>query len=439
MSNAFLDATEYSRAALLLAKNNLVTAKLCDGRYKAEVTDNNGLTINVKRPPRFAPNDASAYSAALATQDIVIGSINVQVNQYAKVHLSIGDIQYVSSYNDLMQNESMKSAMQTLSHQIDKFLQSKVKGFNNWVAGASTGSVNATTTTDPSKPIATATQARAAYTRLAKLGVPTDGLNATVDPLDGELILGNIASSNIQDENAPALRRARIPMVSEVNFYQTQQCPTLTTGTRTATADDCQINNGTLSVNYRDVKNAGSYTQTISIDGGTTATGTITAGEVLTIASVYDYDWRNGQALPWLKQFTVVSTATMSGGACDVVITPPLIVPGTSDGVDTNANTAFATVSAAAVDGANVNFVGAASTGYTVRAAWRKNAIALVSARLETPFTGVSSFATDKETGISIRYWRGSDISTGAHIHRWDCIYGAAVTDCEMGTRIIGS
>jgi hypothetical protein len=129
----------------------------------------------------------------------------------------------------------------------------------------------------------------------------------------------------------------------------------------------------------------------------------------------------------------------MSGGACNVVITPPLIVPNTSDGVDTNANTAFATVSAAAVDGANVNFVGAASTGYTVRAAWRKNAIAMVSARLPTPFTGVASFATDKETGISIRYWRGSDISTGAHIHRWDCVFGASNMDCEMGTRIIGS
>jgi len=438
MANAFLNATEYANVMLLLAKNNLVTGKLVDGRHRNEVTDQNGLTISVKRPPRFAPNDASAYSAALATQDVVTGSINIAVNQYAKVHLSIGDIESITSWNQLMRSESMKSAAQTLSHQIDKFLQSKVLGFNNWVSGAATGSVNALTATAAS-PIASAVQARAAYTRLAKLGVPTEGLNATIDPADGELIMGNIASSNIQSENADALKRARIPMISEVNFYQTQQCATLTTGSRVATADDCQIDNGTLSVNYRDVKNAGSYTQTIHIDGATTDATTITAGEVLTIAGVYDYDWRNGKALPWLKQFTVVSAATFSSNETDLVITPPLIVPGTSDGVDTNANTAFATVSAAAVDGANVNFVGAASTAYTVRAAWRKNAIAMVSAKLETPFTGESSFATDPETGISIRYWRGSDISTGAHIHRWDCVYGASVTDCEMGTRNIGS
>ena len=55
------------------------------------------------------------------------------------------------------------------------------------------------------------------------------------------------------------------------------------------------------------------------------------------------------------------------------------------------------------------------------------------------PFTGVASYAVDPDTGISVRYWRGSDITTGNHIHRWDCMYGAAVLDPYLGTRVCGS
>ena len=51
----------------------------------------------------------------------------------------------------------------------------------------------------------------------------------------------------------------------------------------------------------------------------------------------------------------------------------------------------------------------------------------------------VASYAIDPDTGISVRYWRGSDITTGNHIHRWDCMYGAAVLDQFLGTRVCGS
>jgi hypothetical protein len=164
---------------------------------------------------------------------------------------------------------------------------------------------------------------------------------------------------------------------------------------------------------------------------------------VFTLAGVFAWDWRvnggSGAALPYLQQFTVVSAATADGsGNAALTISPPIIVPGTNDGTSTTANTAFATASAAPANAAVLTWLGAASTTLRVRSAWTKSAIQLVSARLQTPFTGVSSFATDPETGISIRYWRGSDITTGNHIHRWDCIYGGTNVDSFMGTRLCG-
>lgn len=446
MANQFLNAQEYANSMLLLAKNQLVTGKLVSGKFKKDVSDENGLSISVKRPPRFSRNDASAMSAALAAQDLLTGSVSVAVNQYAKVHISVGDIEYVQSYNQLMKNETMKSAASTLAHQIDAHLQSKVAKFSGYIG---TGIFD----TDPSNNIGTPAEFNRVHTRLMDLGVPNSDLVSTVLFNDAEEIRGSLIGGNIDGVNKTALEKVRVPILSEIDIYATQQCPSLTVGTRVAGATSL-IDNGTLSVNYRDVKST--MVQTIHIDGQTSGK-TIKVGETLTIAGVYAYDWRNQVALPYLQPFTVVggaSTAsgsvpngsalgtaitTDAGGDIDLIISPPIIVPGTSDGVSTAGNTAFATVSAAPVDGAAVTHLGAAGTTRRVRAAWHKSAITLVSARLQTPFTGESSFATDPETGISIRYWRGSDISTGAHVHRWDCLYGAENLDPLMGYQISGS
>src|SRR5665213_1361565 len=117
---------------LLLLKNHLVTGRLVDGQFKDQVTDENGLIINVKRPPRFIMGSG----AQLQTQDIVTGSVAVAVNQYSNVHISIGDLEYVQNYNSLMQNETMKSAATTLASGLDSYLQGLTLGFASWVAGA---------------------------------------------------------------------------------------------------------------------------------------------------------------------------------------------------------------------------------------------------------------------------------------------------------------
>ena len=75
MANQFLNAQEYANVMLLLLKNQLVFGRLVDGQFKDQVTDENGLTINVKRPPRFV--DSKDGTAALVPQDIVTGTAPV--------------------------------------------------------------------------------------------------------------------------------------------------------------------------------------------------------------------------------------------------------------------------------------------------------------------------------------------------------------------------
>jgi hypothetical protein len=430
VANQFLNAVEYSNVMLLLLKNQLVTGRLVDGQFKDQVTDENGLIINVKRPPRFVAKSG----ATLQAQDLVTGSVAVNVSQYTNVHISIGDLEYVQSYNALMQNETMKSAASTLAHKIDSYLQNQVLGFNSWVSGASTGSTNMLTA-NAAKPIASPVQAMGAHTRLMSQGCPNANLSATVQFIDGELIRGSLLGSFTPSINVTALERVKIPLISEIDWYATQQTPTYTTGTRAGNVE--LVAGANQNVNYRDVKTT--MTQTFNIDNTTGATDTFAVGDVFTIANVFAWDWRRQQKLSNLMQFTVVAATAAVGNAATLTISPPIIVQGTNDGTSTDANTAFATVDSIPADDAALTFIGAASTALNVRAAWHKQAISLVSARLQMPFTGVASYAVDPDTGIAIRYWRGSDITTGSHVHRWDTIYGAQLMDTFLGTRVGGS
>lgn len=427
---------------LLLLKNQLVMGKLVDGQFKDEVTDENGLTINVKRPPRFL--DKKDGTANLAVQDLVVGTAPLTVDQYSKVHISVGDIEYVQSYNALMQNETMKSAASTLAHSVDKYLTSQFLKFNSWVAGGSPtqGSKNAT---DPTIAISSPSQAMGAHTRLMSQGVPNSDLNGVVAFTDGERIRGSLLSDFTPTLNPTMLQKVKIPIISEIDWYATQQAPVLTAGTRVqgdGSTTGAQINNANQNVNYRDVKGSAgvkAMTQSLILKGAGN-TLSFAAGDVFTIQNVYAWDWRAQQANEHLQQFTVVSAVSSdAGGNVTLTISPPIIVQGTNDATgNANANTAFATVDSIPAANAYVQFAGAASAKMRVKAAFQKRAISMVSTRLQMPFTGVASFAVDPDTGVAIRYWRGSDISTGAHIHRWDMMYGADVLDPNLGTRIAG-
>ena len=443
MANQFLSNQEYAKAMLLLAKNQLVWGKLVYGDYQNLVSDQNGLTVSVKRPPRFVKK--SDGTATLALQDVVVGSVPLAVNIYDKVHISVGDIEYVQNWNALMQNTTMQSVASTLAHGVDLNIANLTKQFSSWVAGGAAGGNGGTNANSGVALIHSPYEAMSAHTRLMTKGVPNDGnINAVVGFDDAELMRGGLAASFMDGLNQTALQRVRIPIVSEANWYASQHIPLLTAGTRLqgdGSTTGATVNGAAQNVNYRAVKGSGALaqmTQTFVLAGVTPASGTITAGEVFTIQNVFAWDWRANQQLPYLQQFTVVALVTAAVGAATVTISPPIIVQGTTDGVSTDLNTANATVGTVPASGAFVKFVGVASTNLAIRSAFHKRAIAMVSVKLQNPFQGDYAFAQDPETGISIRYWRSSDISTGNHIHRWDMLYGLGVIDEQLGTRTCG-
>lgn len=424
-NNAFLDATEYAKVFLLLLKNQLVAARLVTGEFKNMVTDENGLTVNVKRPPQFVAQDGEA----LSLQSVVSGSVPIIVDEYKNVHIDIGDLEYIQSYNQLLQDETVKAAASELAHTIDASIHDVTIEFPSSVG-------------TPGVAIASPQQFNKVHTRLMDQSVPNVDLKSMVSFEDGELIRGTLIGGDIHDINRSALERIRIPILSEIDLFATQNTRSVTAGTRTNGA----VNGAGQNVDYRDVKDVNPATgfpnsQIFLVDGVGT-TNTVKRGDTFTVADVFAVNNRSRQALTFLKQFVVLEDAVAVAGAISLKISPPMIVGGTSDGVGaspTIVNTAFQTVSAIPADSAVVTWSVAAGLTIPIRTAFHKRAISLVSARLITPFSDTTSFISDPETGIGIRYWRGSDITTGRHIHRWDVVYGVDMIQPELGARVNGT
>ena len=417
--NAFLDATEYANVMLLLLKNTLVMGRLVTGQFKNEVTDENGLTVNIKRPPQFVAQDGEA----LSLQPIVTGSTPVKVDQYKNVHVDIGDLESVQSYNQLMENSTMKSAASELANVIDTALHDALLEFGSEVG-------------TPGVSIQSPQQFNKVHTRLMNQSVPNSDLNAVVQYEDGELIRGNLIGTDIAQINRTALEKTRIPILSEINLFASNNVQSVVAGTRT----DGAIDGAAQNVNYRAVKDTNS--QTLAIDG-LGASATVSRGDTFTIAGVFAVNNRSRTPLPYLRQFTVLEAVVASGGgAATVTISPSIIVGGTSDGVGadpTIVNTAFQTVDSIPADSAVITWSTVAGSITPVRAAFHKQAISLVTARLRDPMSDTFSFVSDPQTGIGIRYWRGSSIESVRHIHRWDTIFGVQNVQRQLGARVNGT
>lgn len=408
MSNSFLSPKVFANAGLKLLKNNLVFAKLIDSEgvdktFKAGV----GGTVYVKRPPEFTIRDGATASA----QDVVEGEVAVTIDKQKGIDVQFTSQEDTLNFDSLLRSKVLDAAMAQISSQIDSDAIAKINEFHNWVG---------TPGTVMDSPI----DIFAGAQRLDEMAVPGTDRNAILTPADGYGIAGALLSNAGQTGKvaSDALARAKVPMIGNVDAYITQTVPSLTTGSRAVTGT--LVNGASQNVTYLSARST--MTQSLVCDGQVSKT--YKAGEVFTIAGVNAINPRTKADLGYLKQFTIMADATSDGvGNVTLTIAPAIIASG-----------AFQNVSAAPADNAALTHLGALSTTFRTNAIFHKTAIKLVSAKLTMPFTGEADFATDPETGLTVRYWRYSDGASDTHNHRWDVFYGITNVDRRLGTRVSG-
>lgn len=405
-SNSFATPKEFANAGLMLLKNNLVMAKLCDSEaINKEFKPGVGSKVYVKRPPeyviRLGPN--------AAPQNTIQGQVEVNLDQQAGVDVQFTSVEETLNVDSLLKSQVLDAEMATIASHVDGELVKRVNEFHHWVG-------------TPGELINSPSDFFLGPQRMDEMGIPANKRNAILTPADGYAMAGNLLVTAAQqgDIAKNALQKAEIPVMGNTKPYITQTVPSITTGTRTNGA----VKGANQNVTYLAVKD--SYTQSLIIDGVGT-TNTVKAGEVFTVAGVFAINPRNKARQTYLQQFTVLADAVAVAGEVTLSVSPPIIIDG-----------AYQNVSAAPADDAVVTWHGAASTTYRTNAAFHKTAIKLVSAKLIMPYSGEADYATDPDTGITIRYWRYSEGSSDTHNHRFDVLFGTVNADRRLGTRQSG-
>jgi hypothetical protein len=409
MANAFLTPKVYANVMLKLLKNNLVMGRLVTTEFKNEFKKV-GDTVYVKRPPEFTIRQGSIAQV----QDVLEGEMPVKIDRYRGIDIQYTSLDLTLTVTDLLKNNVMMAQAAQMAQQIDSDLMSMCLEFPNWVG-------------TPGQTIDSAADFFKGPQRLDEMAVPGSDRAGVLSPSDYWALAATFTGLYAQRDVAEtALERAKIPLLGNVQPYMTQSVINLTTGTR-ATSGAAQVNGAAQNVTYGSI-NQNDYRQSLLVKG-LAAAATIKAGEVFTIAGVYAVNPRTKAVLPYLAPFVnLVDAVASGGGTVTLTIANPIIVSG-----------AYQTVSAAPADSANIVFMGAASTAYPQNALFHKTAIALVFAKLVEPSTGEYSYASDPETGVSIRYWRTSDGTNDTHLHRWDMLYGVKNLDRRLGTRLSGT
>lgn len=412
MANALLPPKVYSNTFLKLLKNNVVLPKLVSTEFKNDFKKV-GSTVYAKRVPEFTVRDG----AVAAIQDVVEGEIAVTIDKQKGIDVEFTSVEDTLTVDSLLKSKVMNSAAAQLAQQVDGDLHDVTKKFYNWVG-------------TPGQVINSYSDLTKAPQRLDEMAVPADMRNGILHPADAWALLGNFSALTAQEKIATdAITRAKLPMMGDADWYRTQNAGSVTTGTRSGGA----VDGASQNVTYASVKD-GNWTQTLGVKTlGTSKT--IAAGEVFTIADVYAINPRSKTAYSYLQQFVVTESITgASDGTATITISPPIITSG-----------AFQTVSAVPADSAAIVWMGDATatntdaTTYTYGSLFRREAIALVSAKLTMPFTGEADYSTDPDTGLTVRYWRSSDSTNDTHMHRFDILYGVKMVDPRKGVRLSGT
>lgn len=151
-------------------------------------------------------------------------------------------------------------------------------------------------------------------------------------------------------------------------------------------------------------------------------TGTLNAGDIITIAGVNAINRLTGLTQGALRQFVV--TANVLTGATSIPIYPA-IVP---------APAAFNTVTASPANDAAVSLVLPASASYRQNLAFYPEAFTLATADLEMPTSGVVEAARAEFDGCAMRMITAYDVMSDNLITRLDVLYGFAALRPEWAS-----
>ncbi|CAB5228817.1 Major capsid protein Gp5 [uncultured Caudovirales phage] len=403
MANSILTIDMITRKALEILENNLVITRNVNRQYDDSFAVSGakiGSTLRIRLPDRALVTDG----AALQVQDDAEQSTTLTVASQKHIGVNFTTAELTLQLDDFAERV-LKPRISQLASSIDADVANAYKAIFNTVG---------TPGTSP----ATALVLLQAQQKLNESAAGMAPRYATVNPAANAGLVNGLSgffnpTTTISQQFKNGMMGTGVLGFDEINMSQSVKVHT--TGSRAGTI----LVNGAVSTQGQ---------STISIDGLTGATDTVTVGDVFTIANVFAVNPQTRESTGSLQQFVVTAAQTgVSNALANMAISPPIYT----------STSALATVDSFPADNAAVTFVGTASTAYPQNMIYHKDAITFATADLVLP-TGVDMAARAVHNGISLRIIRDYDINNDRMPCRIDVLYGFSTIRPQMACRLWG-
>ena len=407
----FVDMFMQDRVALSTVDSEVI---------KGVINPDTDSPVNIKRPYQFGAIRTSDGDIGSSTKsNLISGTAQARTQDYITVAVEYGQLQQAIQLNQLdrILAPAVTEALDTFESSLLTFMAGNaglVSGtpgtaISTWAHVAETSAVmNAMGFKD----------SRSWYSIMNPF--------ATVALADKQTALLNDGLVRSSWQNAIIPRN-----FGGTNAFMHNSLPTRTSGNEAG--GTVAINGAAQESGYVAVKDT--MTQTIALDGLTTTTGTIAAGDVLEFAN---FQWVNQQskeaindgsgAKLFTAKVTVGGTANGSG-ELTVTITPPIIIDATNPQYDN-------CVSLGTSDGSVVTVLGSASSAIQENLFYSKGFVGVGT--VELPKLHSIDSRIINVDGFSIRMHEYSDGDANTQKVRWDILPAFAVLNPMLGGTFSG-
>lgn len=416
MSQVLINASMIAKEALMEFKNQLTFTRGVNRQYDSEFAKSGakiGNTINIRKPQRYDVTDG----AVLNVQDIENETIPLVLNKRKHVAFQFSTQELtlnVEKFNELY----LRPAVTRLANQVDFDGLALFEHVYNSVG---------TPGTQPADQATALALALSAGQKMKEFSCPVDDLRyVCLNPAsEAAMVKGLAGLYNSQKEVSKQYEKGVMGEALGFKWKMDQNVNVHTTGSFADGADVATTvtQNGTTQ---------------IAFDGGTAGSGNVAGylkkGDVISFAGVYAVNPITKQSTGSLMQFVVTEDVTCdNAGAGTIKISPAIYLSGPKKNV-----------SKAPEDGDTIYLFGKDDNSYAGKStpanlAYHRDAFVLGCADLEMP-QGVhaAARATDRESGLSIRFVSFYDGVNDIIASRLDILYGWQVLYPEWACRIHG-
>jgi len=404
---------DITRKALSILHNELVFTKTINRQYDdrfARSGAKNGGSLLIREPNQFSVRTG----AVMDTQDVTESTQTLTLATQMGVDINYSSVELTLSLDDFA-DRILKPAMARLAAEVDKTVINACYPYVYKYQQTTQG-------TQPNH--LDVLQARA---KLQQGLAPTSDRHLMSDSLGASgIITSAVTHFNPASEISRQYTTGMIGNIYGFKFWESEMTPTYTSGTATdATPTVYTTLTGTSIENGADH---------ITVTAASTGT-TIKAGAVCIITGLYACNPETKTTCAWLQQWAIVEDVAATTVATDFKVSP---IPYKS-GPKQNFITVTGTTSAALILTGTTAFssktTGTISTGTVHSLAYHKDAFTAVFADLEMP-SGVPGMHREVYDGISMRFWRGSDIINDKFPVRLDVLFGQKTIRPAWAVRI---